>query len=408
MEGNRDDAKTLIPLTWVYDELAKCKARQKLLILDVFRFPPARGEELPGAGEMTEEFEATLLKPPPGVQVWSSCIKGQQSIEFEGGSVFMQALSNALQEGPRPVTSPRDPLPLDRLLTRVNDRLKTILAPQKLEQVSRLTGMHVEEGGTAYNAAEPLPPKLVLKAIVPSGAAADPALVRDIVAELNRVPPARAAQKPVQTAGLPLFSAKALEDYKADYKTWAEMVDMAKDSEKYPLRAAVLQAIHILKVSEKIRMEEKISSPITPAIKKQYLDKQQQPGLLIFEMEGALAQMKAAGAKRDLEKSKRWQAHFDYAMAHLQARLVFIYEYDNILAQVRGDNLPDLQPFQTGWRVGSIKKVQISESKVRDMVKNIQKAWKRIADENPGTPWAILATRENMMALGLVWRPSRE
>jgi Caspase domain len=409
VEGNRDDAKTLIPLTWVYDELAKCKARQKLLILDVFRFPPARGEELPGAGEMTEDFEAKLLKPPPGVQVWSSCVKGQQSIELEGGSVFMQALSNALQEGPHPITSPRDPLPLDRLLTKVNDRLKTILAPQKLEQVSRLTGTHVEEGGAAYNAAEPLPPKLVLKAIVPSGGAgADPALVADIVAELNRLPAVRGAQRPVQAAGLPLFSAKALEDYKPDYKTWAELVDLAKDKEKYPLRAEVLQAIQVLKTSEKIRMEEKIGSPITPAIKKQYLAKQQQPGLLIFEMENALAQMKVAGAKRDLETSKRWQAHFDYAMARLQARLVFIYEYDNILAQVRGDNLPELQSFQTGWRVGSIKKVQISESKVRDMVKNIQKAWKRIADEHPGTPWAILATRENMMALGLVWRPSRD
>src|SRR4029077_16315337 len=61
VEGNREDKTTLIPLAWVYDKLARCKARQKLLILDVFRYPPARGEELPGTGEMTEDFDAKLL-----------------------------------------------------------------------------------------------------------------------------------------------------------------------------------------------------------------------------------------------------------------------------------------------------------------------------------------------------------
>ena len=72
------------------------------------------------------------------------------------------------------------------------------------------------------------------------------------------------------------------------------------------------------------------------------------------------------------------------------------------------DNLPHLEPVHNGWRVGSQKKVQINEPKVKELVKNISKTWKRIADENPGTPWAILAARENMTALGLVWRPSRD
>src|SRR5262249_50225542 len=116
VDGNRDDAKTLIPLTFVYDKLAKCKARQKVLVLDVFRFPPARGEPRPGPGEMTEDFDAKLLAPPAGVQVWSSCIKGQQSIEFEKGSVFMQALNAAMQERLPGIQEPTDPLPVEALL----------------------------------------------------------------------------------------------------------------------------------------------------------------------------------------------------------------------------------------------------------------------------------------------------
>lgn len=413
VEGDRQNAKSLIPLAWVYDKLAKCKARQKLLILDVFRFPPARGEELPGTGEMTEDFDAKLLNPPAGVQVWSSCIKGQQSIELEGGSVFMQALCSALQERLPGIQEPTNPLPLDVMVPKVNQRLKEILAPQKLEQLSRLTGTHVEEGGVAYNPNEPLPVKLALKNVTPAGGeGAGLAMVKNILEEVNHLPPVKSTQKQLQATSLPAFSAKVLEEYKADYKTWAELVDMAKDKEKYPLRAATLQAIKVMKESEALSMKESLTNPaggaITPAIKKTFADNQKEPGVMIFQMESALAELKAANEMRDKETSKRWVANYDYALARLQSRLVYIYEYNNILAQVRGDNLPALEPIHNGWRVGSQKKVQISEPKVKDMVKNIAKTWKRIADENPGTPWAILASRESMTALGLVWRPSRD
>jgi len=412
VEGNREDAKTLVPLSWVYDKLGTCKARQKLLILDVFRFPPARGEELPGAGSMTDDFDAKLLAPPAGVQVWASCTKGQQSIELERGSVFLQALCTVLQERLPGIQEPSNPLPLEILVPKVNLRVKELLGPQKLEQVSRLSGTCVEEGGTPYNVAEPLPPRLVLKAVNPAGdKSAGLAMIKNILDEINRLPPVRASQKQVQAASLPGFSAKVLDEYKPDYKSWPELVGMAKDKEKYPLRAGVLEAIKVLNDSQKIAMKERLINPgggaITPAIKKDFAASQKEPGVMIFQMETALADLKAAGEMRDKETSKRWLANYDYALARLQSRLVYLYEYNNILAQVRSDSLPPLEPFHDGWRVGSQKKVQISEPKVKDMVKNINKTWKRIADENPGTPWAILAARENMTALGLVWRASR-
>ncbi len=412
VEGNRDYPKSLIPLSWVYDKLAKCKARQKLLILDVFRFPPARGEEIPGTGEMSEDFDAKLLAPPAGVQVWSSCIKGQQSIELEGGSVFMQALCNALQEGLPGIQQETNPLPLEPMVTRVNKRLQEVLTPQKLEQVSRLSGTHSEDKGAPYDPSQPLPPALVLKSITPAGGSgAEQALVKNILEELNQVPPVKASKTPLVASNLPAFDSKVLEAYKADYKTWAELTNMAKDKEKYPLRAAVLDAIQVLRDSEKIVMKESLTNPaggtITQQIKTQFAATQKEPGIMIFQMEKALADLKAAGEMRDKETSKRWLANYDYTLARLQSRLVYIFEYNYVLAEVRSDSLPALEPVHNGWRVGSQKKVRVNETKVKDMVKNISKTWKRIAEENPGTPWAILASRENMTALGLVWRPSR-
>jgi hypothetical protein len=411
VDGNRDDVKTLIPLAFVYDKLAKCKARQKVLILDVFRYPPARGEELPGTDEMTDDFLAKASAPPAGVQVWTSCGKDQKSIELEGGSVFMQALCTVLQERLPGIQESTMPLPLDAMVPKVNERLKEILAPQKLDQVSRLTGTHSEEAGSAYNPADPLPPKIVLKARSRAEDAAALAIVSGIVDELNRLPRVRAEQKPTPASSLPAFNVKTLTEYKPDYKSWPELIEMAKDTTKYPLRAAVLKAMTVMKESEKLAVRESLTNPggpITPQLKKQFAETQKGPGMMIFEMEKALAEIKEANGKRDEEKSKRWLANYDFTMARFQERLVYLYEYDYILAQVRSDSLPELEPIHNGWRVGSQKKVQINEPKVKDMVKSIGRTWKRIAAENPGTPWAVLAKRESLTALGLAWRPSRD
>src|SRR5205807_1329972 len=109
----------------------------------------------------------------------TSCIKDQQSIELDGGSVFLQTLCKALQDGLPGIAAPYEPLPLDRLVAKVNQRLSEILAPQKYEQITRLSGSHVEEGGAAYDASEPLPAKLALKAVAPAGAEA--AMVKGIL-----------------------------------------------------------------------------------------------------------------------------------------------------------------------------------------------------------------------------------
>ena len=49
IEGELDNAATLIPLKWVYEKLAACKARQKVFVVDVCRFSPTNGAERPGA-----------------------------------------------------------------------------------------------------------------------------------------------------------------------------------------------------------------------------------------------------------------------------------------------------------------------------------------------------------------------
>lgn len=412
IEGNKDDAKTLIPLAWVYEQLKKSPARQKLLILDVNRHPTSRGYERPGTGEMSEGFDTIVQNPPPGVQVWTSCVKGQQSIELNRGSAFLQALCGVLAKGIVGISEPEHPLPLDKLVPEVNQRLKELLGA-KVEQVSRLVGVSPE--GQPYDPSVPMPPRLAIAVPESLKDAAPPQLVQSILDELNIIPPVRGESQALRPSHLPPFSSKLLEEYETDQKfaNFDQLrAQVMKDAEKYPLRAAVVEAIEDLRKSNSFTFTESLFSPggatLDPKVKAKFLETQKEPGKVIFGLENSLAKLVEVEDKRDEEKSKRWQVTFDYAKARLQSRLVYIYEYNYQIGQIRADNLPQLEPQDRGWRLGSNKKVAVTESKVKSMVKDIGKSWKRIAEEHAGTPWAMLAVRENLTSLGLQWLPLRE
>src|SRR5262249_3782722 len=143
VEGERENKGSLIPLQWLYDRLAACKARQKVLILDVCRFNPARGLERPGSGPMTVEegkpegamgpkLDAMLREPPDGVQVWSACIAEQHSLEFDDGNLnngaFLEVLSDVASRGVEGVIQKEnDLIPVEKLVDKVNEKMKALI-----------------------------------------------------------------------------------------------------------------------------------------------------------------------------------------------------------------------------------------------------------------------------------------
>src|SRR5205807_10272807 len=86
LEGEFNIKETLIPLSWLYERMKKCPARQKVLVLDTCRLDTGHGLERPGSGPMPEKLDTLLSKPPEGIQAWSACVKGQYSYEFDGSS----------------------------------------------------------------------------------------------------------------------------------------------------------------------------------------------------------------------------------------------------------------------------------------------------------------------------------
>jgi hypothetical protein len=423
LEGDKDDKETLIAIDWIYEHLSKCKARQRIFIVDAFRYPPARGLELPATGAMTEAVDKQLDSPPPGVQVVTACIKDQQSLEFDNGSLFQSALKEALRGAALgSIVQAKDPLPIGDLVVKINafmkEHLPTAMPDKKedakddppLVQTCRLSGKD-PEAGAEPNSAEP-PPKAVVF-MNKEGAGSD--VVKSILSEIKMFPPMKKSQAQqlanMTIAALP-GSGKDIDEYKDDGFNPFTVDNAAfnKMKDKYPLRAISYEISTKLKEFVDLPMREVLNNPGGPLdgkAKAKFLMEQKDPALATLVLEELLADAKKLAENREEEKSKRWQAHFDLSLARLQSRLVYIYEYNNLLALIRSDSLPTLEPVHTGWRVNTSNKLQIKEPSVKEMAKQVGKTWDRMSKEYANTPWAVIAKRERNVAMGLQWVPTK-
>jgi len=240
-----------------------------------------------------------------------------------------------------------------------------------------------------------------------------PPEVAGILDELRLLPPAReprpGEQDVLRADNLPAFPARALDELRAKgYKSVAELRERYKKNPKmfvksFPLRAAFFDTVKALEQSNKGSLPATLNGPLNPKQKTSLLGLQQDLGTRVFELEQALDSLRSAAPERDKEPLKRWRAHFDYATARLESRLLYLMEYDYLLAGARGDRLPQLKQGQPGWRVTGSAKLQITETKAKQLAKEVSKRWKRIEDDYPDTPWAALARRESQLPLGLEW-----
>jgi hypothetical protein len=463
LEGDMDDAKTMIPLAWVMEQLDRCPAQQKVLIADFNRYDKGRGKERPHGGKLAASTEAMLKNPPAGVQVWSACSAGQYSYEFDDyyafqgqgvkGGAFLCMFSVAFLEGlGGKIQKPDDPLPIDALAKKVNlltEKLSQELdeaegdaaapaeekkdpkksdkkddkevkkeeatpkpAKQKAAQTPFLAGSMKGEP-VAYNPAEPLPKPVAIptpqevyaKGVVP------PTELKKMM-DIFSLPPVREAQHGVSSVRfdqvLP-FSADVMKDYMNN----TSVEQIRANPEKYPLRKAVVDAIETLRKldgAESTLPTSLRENEVNDANKARLSRLQKPTAAVMLQLKNILEALQKAGEERKDEKSKFWQATFDYIVARVQARYVFVNEFNSMIGQVRKDNLPDLdkKKEQVGWKLASQEALKTTDGDVKEMQKELRKLYKKLAKDHPGTPWAVLAKREYSTALGLRWEPFGE
>jgi hypothetical protein len=420
IEGELTQKQTLIGLDWLYERLARCSARQRILIVDTCHFDPGRGLERPSSGPMGPVLEKTLRNPPRGVQVLAACSAGQYSyegyIEQPGGNAlesgfFLQELQEAVGPfAPKRVElgiqKGEDSLRIDAVIVGIGKApgiLRSTAEDAKTqyqaEQTPFLAGKEATSGA-AFNPLEPLPG--ALKAVTPDappGGAAPPALIADILREIEVLPADRLVadnSQSLRASVLPPFSAAVMKKYEAP-------------PERTPLREAVEKALQLLREPRMSRaFEENFTSQGSDAtIKAMIMKKQREPALIQEDLEEALHALQQAGKDRAKDPSLRWQANYDYVLARLEARIAYVYEYNFMLGQIRKDALPTRDPaVHSGWRLVPQQKLQ-SGSEAKKHATQAAKLLQKLATDHAETPWEILARRQALSVLGLEWKPTR-
>jgi len=428
-EGEITNKDSLVPLDWLFQKLKACPAQQKLLIFDSCRVDPGRGVERPSPGPMDPALEAALKSPPEGVQVWASCSAKQASYEYKyqlfddieiEGSLFLNQFFTALFKSGMGTAKPEDPLPVEELAKVVNElTTKYAQGIQKEPQTPFLTGMSPTDG-PAYDPNERPAQRMIIPKIgdIAKGGLAEPALVKSIFDEI-KLPPIK--QTSAEDASreefdnIFPFSNDALKDYAADYENLQQIVDKPN---QYPLRIGVLKAIEILErhgkgdvmVGKTLKhvglLREEFAGPTSDAVKQSIAKEQQEgPAAMFLELEDLVMILDKLAPERAKEKSKRWQAHYDYVTAMVKARFAYVNEYNFMLGKIRKDDLPQLDPkLHKGWRLAAVEKMS-SPRDVKDKADEARKLFNKLINENPGTPWEVLAKRERLTALGLTWQP---
>jgi hypothetical protein len=423
LEGEFEDARTLIPLKWVFDQLKSCPCRQKILVLDGNRVNAAQGEERPNSGPMSAKFEAALKTPPAGVQVWSACGANQQSHEFDGAplGLFLDSVRQALapERGFKGALVGRiqkadELIPLDRLQQATVANMRGELERRKLTQ-KPLTSGSAPLGGEEYNREE-APPQ---GPAIPLPAGASHEAVKEILSEIS-LPPLKGGTGAGQDVGftlLPPFSPDALKAYQGQLKPDSRLRQAVHEARValWAISTATppreLQA-GVQAVREKLRldlsiMRDSYSKPgagaAETAFKNQVFEDSKAMSRIIAQLEDVLEKLKEAGDEKK-EAPKRWQANYTFILARFQAQLAYLEDYQSLLGQMRKEFPPHDPAVHNGWKMAAKEKASDSAGKKYD--KGARKLYAEAAAAFRGTPWEVLAKREKLTALGLEWQPN--
>jgi len=410
VEAELPKADEFIPLSWLYEQLAQCKARHKLLILDVAWLDPEEGVSRAGGGPLDAKVEEELKAPPPGVLVWVSCATGQQSYTWSSsgitGSAFLHFMgqlcelrrgSQIMSEYMKQPPPAEWDLPLLRMANLINKEVADYAKVRAgLAQTPRLYGVlgsgpDPQQGDKALAAAiklAPLPDVRVEDHVVD-------AIFQELYLGNDR-------GRQMRASSLPPFWSKDMEPYLPDYSNPEEFKQKLAESEFRRVTVEVAQALS--KYDTTFRMGFRFTGDEQRF--KQMIEREQERPAQIFEELSILNdKLKKVEKLRDKE-TPRWRANYDYVVTRVLAKMAFTLEYNYMIGSKFRKDAPMIEnPRNNGWKLVPSERLQQKET--RDYQRQRDKILDRMLTEHKKTPWELLAKREKSATLGLQVQEAR-
>jgi hypothetical protein len=195
------------------------------------------------------------------------------------------------------------------------------------------------------------------------------------------------------------FDPARMREYKPD---WDRKDQYEKRIAESPLRRAILNAAQI--TQQKLPTMPSLFFP--PADAPEFKDvmalNQGIAERTAYTVDEALVPINSVTKLRDREISRRWQAHYDLIRGRLLAMKVRCYEYNYACARMKKDPPKFSSPKFNAWRLVPDSNIQYSDKAVV-AAREAQSILRRVIEDHPTTPWALLAEREVKDPMGFKW-----
>ncbi len=195
------------------------------------------------------------------------------------------------------------------------------------------------------------------------------------------------------------FDPNAMREYRPD---WVSPDQYGRSLQKDPIRGAVAQAAMLTQQALPGQPNLTFPPADTPEFKEAMEQGQTTVARIEYTVNEALEPITAVSKLRDRETSRRWQAHYDLIRGRLLAMKIRCAEYQTACAKMKKDALKFENPKSNAWRLVPTEQI-LSGDKVERVARDTQAMLRRVVDDHPGTPWAVLANRELKDPFGFKW-----
>jgi von Willebrand factor type A domain len=195
------------------------------------------------------------------------------------------------------------------------------------------------------------------------------------------------------------FDPNAMREYRPDYVSAEQYANSLR---KDPIRGAVIQAALI--TQQQLPGQPGLTFPPAdgPEFKEAMARNQETIARIEYTVNEALMPVTAVSKQRDHESSRRWQAHYDLIRGRLLAMKIRCAEYQTACAKMKKDPLKFKDSKSNAWRLAPTEEI-LSGDKVDKVAKETKALLKRVVEDHPNTPWALLAQRELKDPFGFKW-----
>jgi hypothetical protein len=199
------------------------------------------------------------------------------------------------------------------------------------------------------------------------------------------------------------FDPVMMREYKPD---WVSRSQYEANLGKSPIRQAVIEAALLTQQNLPAQPTLRFPAADGPEFKEAMAKAQEVAARVAYTVDAALEPVMRVSKQRDHETSRRWQAHFDLILGRLLAMKIRCYEYNWACAKMKKDTPKFQKPESNAWRLIPDDEIHYSD-KAAAAAKEARTLLKRVVDEHPGTPWALLAQRELKDPFGFKWVETR-